>query len=403
MNLYGLLHRLYFNDMRKTSLLLILLGNLASFGPFVTDFYLPSLPSLSTVFSVPAAVIQMSLTASMLGLAVGQLFIGPISDKYGRRAPLVWSLLLFVAATAGCIAATSAEWFIFFRLMQGLTGAGGLVISKVVVTDRFTGSESAKYFAILAAVQFIAPIIAPVLGGAVLSLTSWQGIFVVLGIWGIILLWGSWRMEESLPRQNRLDIPVLKSFGCFVSVVRNRRFIIMTLLLAFVSAVVFSYISASAFLFQEHFGLSPMLYSVCFACNALGLVAGSGVVMKVRNQKAILRCGIYGLIVTGLLTACALVQAWPFVVFEALLMLMILCCGALIPLTTTLALNTVTDNKGAAAALLGSLSFLAGGIVAPLVGIGSLTHSTAVLFVTGAAVSLLLYWWSCRFDYSLGE
>lgn len=335
--------------MKNKSPLLVLLGNLASFGPFVTDFYLPSLPELSVFFSAPAAVIQISLTASMLGLAVGQLFVGPVSDKYGRRMPLIWSLALFVVSTVGCIFSVSVEWFVFFRLMQGLTGASGLVISKVVVTDRFTGSDLAKYFAILAAVQFVAPIIAPVLGGAVLSLTSWQGIFAVLCVWGLMLLAGAWRMDESLPEERRRHISVLKSFGSFAAVVRNRGFLVMTLLLAFVSAVIFSYISASPFLFQEHFGLTPMQYGICFACNAAGLVGGSAVVMKIRDTGAILWFGIYGLMATCVLTSCALSQGWHFLLFEAALLSMIFCCGALIPLTTTLALDAEPDNKGAAA------------------------------------------------------
>lgn len=377
--------------MKKSPLLLPLLGNLASFGPFVTDFYLPALPRLAEVFSVPAAIVQMSLTASMLGLAVGQLFIGPVSDKYGRRRPLIGSLLLFVAATVGCIFSPTAGWFVFFRLLQGLTGASGLVISKVVVTDRFSGEEMARYFAILAAVQFVAPIVAPVLGGAVLSLTSWRGIFVALCLWGVALLGGSWKMEESLPEERRMRIPVLQSFGCFAHVVRNRRFLVMTLLLAFVSAVVFSYISASPFLFQNHFGLSPMRYGICFSCNAVGLVAGSALVMKVRDTKSVLRWSVRGLPLTGLLASCALLMGWPFPLFEAALFLMIFCCGALIPLTTTLALEAEPENKGVAAALLGSLSFLAGGIVAPLVGIGDMLVSTAALFLVNALVSLLLY------------
>lgn len=388
--------------MKKSSLL-ILLGNLASFGPFVTDFYLPSLPELSSVFSAPAAVVQISLTASMLGLAIGQLLIGPVSDKYGRRTPLLWSLLLFVAATLGCIFSPSVDWFILFRLLQGLTGASGLVISKVVVTDRFSGSDIAKYFAVLAAIQFIAPILAPVLGGVVFSLTSWQGIFVVLCLWGILLLWGGWRMEESLPEERRLHLPVLKSFVCFAGVVRNRKFLVMTLLLAFVSAVIFSYISASPFLFQNHFGLSPMRYGLCFACNAVGLVAGSAIVMKVRDTLSVLRWSACGLLLTCMLTSYALLMEFSFVLFEAALFLMIFCCGILIPLTTTLALDAEPENKGVAAALLGSLSFLAGGIVAPLVGIGDMLVSTVVLFLVGSVVSLLLYLYSRRFDYSLAH
>ena len=177
----------------------------------------------------------------------------------------------------------------------------------------------------------------------------------------------------------------------------------MTLLLAFVSAVIFSYISASPFLFQNHFGLSPMHYGLCFACNAMGLVAGSAMVMRCRDADAVLRIGTWGLLAACILTSCALLLAWPFLLFEAVLFLMIFCCGVLIPLTTTLALNAERNNKGIAAALLGSLSFLAGGIVAPLVGIGDMLVSVVILFMAGSIVSLLLWRYSRRFDYSLTE
>lgn len=388
--------------MKKTFLLLFL-GNLASFGPFVTDFYLPSLPELATLFAAPASVVQLSLAASIFGLAIGQLFIGPVSDKYGRRRPLLWSLLLFTFATVGCILSPTIELFNLFRLLQGLTGASGLVISKVVVTDRFSGAEMARYFAILAAVQFIAPILAPVLGGVIFSLTSWRGIFVMLGLWGLALLRCAYKMEETLPAEKRLTIPVVKTFGCFAGLLRNRRFVVMTLLLAFVSAVVFAYISASPFLYQNHFGLSPMRYGLCFACNAVGLVAGSALVMRVRDTAFVLRIGCCGLLAFSVLTSLALLGGWGFLLFEAMLFLMIFCCGVLIPLTTTLALDAEAENKGAAAALLGSLSFLAGGIVAPLVGLGDMLVPTVALFVSASVISLLLARCSRRFDYALAH
>lgn len=391
-------------EKQRSTSLLILLGNLAGVGPFVTDFYLPSFPKLAEVFSAQASVVQMSLTACMFGLAIGQMIFGPISDRYGRRRPLMWSLALFVLATAGCVFSSDIHWFIFFRLLQGLTGACGLVISKVVVTDVFTGKEMAKIFAVLSAVQFLAPILAPVLGGVVFSLTSWQGIFFALGAWGIALLWGGWRMTETLPEDKRLKMPILRSFGCFAVVVRNRKFLIMTLLLAFVSVVIFSYISASPFLFQNHFGLSPMSYGLCFACNAFGLVAGSAFVMKAANNpKLLLRFGVFGLLGACALTSGALLLGFSFPVFEAALFLMILCCGILIPLTTMLGLDSESENAGVAAALLGALSFLAGGVAAPLVGIGNMLVSVVVLFCVGSIASLVLWLVSRRYNYFSAE
>lgn len=157
--------------MKKKTLLTVW-GNLTAFGPFVTDFYLPCLPELTGYFSASASVIQTSLTAGMLGLAAGQLLIGPLVDKYGRKRPLLGCLALFVLATVGCMLSSDIRLFIFFRLLQGLTGASGLVISKTIVADTFTARDLSKYFALLAAVQGAVPIVAPVQGGVAFSLTS---------------------------------------------------------------------------------------------------------------------------------------------------------------------------------------------------------------------------------------
>lgn len=373
--------------MKKGKLLLIL-GNLASFGPFVTDFYLPCLPKLAGYFSTSASLVQMSLMASMIGLAAGQLLLGPVTDKYGRRRPLLGCLAVFVIATVGCIVSPEIHWFVFFRLLQGLTGASGLVISKAMVADLYTGREMGKFFAALTAIQFISPIIAPVLGGAIFSLASWQGIFIVLGAWGLLLLYASSRLSETLAAEKRLQLPVYKSLKAFPPVLRNRRFMVMNLFQAFVSAVFFSYISASPFLFQHHFGLSPMSYGFYFAFNAIGLIIGSILVIRLKQQKSCLVPGTIGLLLTCSLTSIALWLGWPFPVFEAMLFLMIFFCGILIPVGNALALESEEGKKGVAAALLGAVAFLFGGLVAPLVGIGNLIHSTIALFIIGALLSL---------------
>lgn len=374
--------------MKKTTLLIIL-SNLASFGPFVTDFYLPCLPRLADYFSTSASLVQMSLTASMIGLAVGQLLIGPVADKYGRRRPLLWCLAFFVVATAGCIFSPEIHSFVFFRLLQGLTGASGLVISKAMVADLYTGREMGRFFAALTAIQFISPILAPVLGGVIFSMASWQGIFIVLGVWGLLLLYASSRLSETLAVENRLQMPVRKSLTAFLPVLRNRRFMVMNIFQAFVSAVFFSYISASPFLFQHHFGLSPMSYGFCFAFNAVGLILGSILVVRLKQERSAMLPGTVGLLLACCLTSLALLLGWTFVVFEAVLFLMIFSCGILIPVGNTLALEAEQDKKGVAAALLGAVAFLFGGLVAPLVGIGNLIYSTVILFMAGAVISLL--------------
>jgi drug resistance transporter, bcr/cflA subfamily len=380
-------------------LLVFILGNLTAFGPFITDFYLPCLPELADCFSASASMIQLSLTAGMLGLAVGQLFIGPVSDKYGRKRPLLWCLLLFVLSTVGCMVSTGICMFVFFRMFQGLTGAAGLVISKAIIADSFTGRDMARYFSLLAAVQGVAPIVAPVVGGVAFSLTSWQGTFAVLGIWALCLLIICRRMHETLVEKDRLRMPVIKTFRCYVPVLSNGRYLVMNLLQSFSSAALISYISASPFIFQNHFGLTPLEYSVCFAANALGLVAGSSIVMKIKNLSSATPWCSVGLFVTGAMMSVALWMDWSFAVFELALVLMLLCAGMMTPVGITLALNSVSEHRGIASAMLGSFPFLLGGIVAPLTGLGDMIRSMTTLVLLCSAVCLCLYLYSRRWKF----
>lgn len=385
--------------MKRTTLLVIL-GNLTAFGPFITDFYLPCLPELTEYFSASPSMIQVSLTAGMLGLAAGQLFIGPVADKYGRKPPLLWCLLLFVLATLGCMLSTTIGPFVVFRFLQGITGASGLVISKVIIADTFTALDLAKYFAILAAVQGAAPIVAPVIGGVAFSLTSWQGAFGVLGTWGIGLFCACRKLKETLPETERLQIPVWKTFQCYTMVVRNHKYFVMNLVQGFSSAALLAYISASPFVFQHHFGLTPLEYSICFACNALGLVAGSTVVMKMKQLMKALQWSVAGLLVMSVLTSLALLSGSSFFIFEAVLLIMLFCVGMITPLAITLALNSVTENRGVAAALLGAVPFFLGGIVAPLTGIGNIVHSMIILMLLCSAVCAGLWALSRNWEYA---
>ena len=388
--------------MNKKTLIFIL-GNLTAFGPFITDFYLPCLPELTDYFSASASMIQLSLTAGMLGLAVGQLFIGPVSDKYGRRRPLLWCLLLFVLSTVGCMLSTGIEVFVVFRMLQGLTGAAGLVISKTIIADSFTGRDVARYFSILAAVQGTAPIVAPVIGGVAFSLTSWQGTFAVLGAWALGLLFVCRRMRETLAEKDRLRVPVLKTFACYIPVLSNRRYLVMNLLQSFSSAALIAYISASPFIFQNHFGLTPLEYSVCFAANALGLVLGSSLVMKVKRLSAVTPWCSAGLFVMGAIMSMALWLEWPFVIFEAALVAMLVCVGMITPVGITLALASVREHRGIASALLGSLPFLLGGIVAPLTGLGNIIHSMVFCVLVCTSVCVCLWAVSRKWNYDVCE
>ena len=190
-------------ENNSKAFLLILLGALTAFGPLVTDMYLPSLPTMTGYFDTNSSMVQLGLTSSMIGLAIGQIFFGPLSDKYGRRPLLLISMLLFIVSTVFCIFSPNIESFIAFRLLQGIAGSGGIVISRSVATDKFSGQDLAKAMAIIGAINGIAPVASPVLGGFLTDSIGWKGIFIILLIIGIILLIGNFRFKESLPKSNR--------------------------------------------------------------------------------------------------------------------------------------------------------------------------------------------------------
>lgn len=379
--------------MIKNRHLMTILGSLTAFGPFVTDFYLSSLPAIASEFATTSSMSQLTLSASMTGLAAGQLLVGPISDKYGRRTPLMMSLAIFVFATMCCIFAPNIESFIVFRFIQGLAGAGGLVISKVYITDTFKGEDVAKFIAILASIQSVAPVIAPVLGSVTYTLTSWEGVFWVLLAWGMGLYLVCRRyLKETLPAESRLQTSIMGTFANFGPVLRNAGYTKMLVVQGFSSASMFAYISASPFIFQEHFGLSASTYGVIFAVNSLGLTVSAGMAMKLKEQMQGVRLGAFGLLASCIGVGGTLLLEAPFIFFEIAIFCMVFCCGILMPTTTTLALG-VSDNsmKGAAAALLGAIAFISGSIVAPLVGIGNLLNSTVTILLVCSALCVVFY------------
>lgn len=168
--------------------LLVLLGMLTAFGPFVTDMYLPSLPSMGEYFNTSSSMVQLGLTTSMIGLAVGQVFFGPLSDRYGRRKPLLVAMWLFLASTVMCLFSQNIQQFVAFRLIQGIAGAGGIVISRSVATDKYSGRELAKMLAVIGAINGVAPVAAPIVGGLLTDVIGWKGIFCILLVLGIFLL-----------------------------------------------------------------------------------------------------------------------------------------------------------------------------------------------------------------------
>ena len=352
--------------MRKDNskvFILVLLGMLTAFGPFVTDMYLPSLPMMGEYFGATSSQVQLGLTTSMIGLAAGQVLFGPLSDRYGRRRPLIASMWLFLLSTAMCIMAGDIFQFVAFRLLQGIAGAGSIVISRSVATDKFSGRDLAKMLAVIGAINGVAPVIAPVVGGVFTGIVAWRGIFGILLGLGVMLLAGCLRLHETLPPAGRSSAGWGKTLRGFGTVLRDRQYVYYVMQFAFAQGVLFAYIASSPFIIQEHYGYSPLAFSICFAVNAISIGIGAAM--------------------SAMMAGCG------FWTYEALMFCLLFGMGMTFTSTTALAMEAQRANAGTASALLGALGFAAGGIVSPLVGIGDIMHSTGIIFVICACCSML--------------
>lgn len=277
--------------------ILVLLGMLTAFGPFVTDMYLPSLPSMGEYFSTSSSMVQLGLTTSMIGLAVGQIFFGPLSDRYGRRIPLQVAMWLFIVSTIFCLFAQNIQQFVAFRLIQGIAGAGGIVIARSIATDKFSGKDLAKMLAIIGAINGIAPVVAPIIGGVFTEAIGWQGIFIILLVLGVLLLIGCMRFRESLPAENRLATKWADTFNSFKVVLRNKQYVCYVLQLAFAQGVLFAYIASSPFIIQQHYGYSPFAFSICFSVNAIAIGGAAAFSVKFRRPANGTLVGCMGMLI----------------------------------------------------------------------------------------------------------
>ena len=371
--------------------LVLLLGVLSAFGPFVVDLYLPSLPQLASFFETSASMTQLTLTTAIIGLAVGQLLLGPLSDKFGRKTPLIISLVIYIISTVLIVYAPNIEAMIVLRVIQGLSSAGSVVISRAVATDLYRGREMTRFFGLLMTINGLAPIISPILGSLLLEYISWKGVFVFLALIGVIVLIFSFRLKESLSVENRLQGSIFSTFLTFGVIIKNRLFMSYVGIQSFLLGSMFAYIAASPFILQSFYGLSAFIFSLCFGANGAALVIGANVGGKLPNRKA-LAIGIFAFVVAALYTIAVLIiqPHWLFVElgFFAMLLLM----GITFPAISSLAMESERQYAGSASALLGFAPFFLGGVVSPLVGIGNIFYSTALVILACSVLALAIYW-----------
>ncbi|QWB25982.1 MULTISPECIES: multidrug effflux MFS transporter [Streptomyces] len=392
---------------RRTGLLVtFLLGSLTAVPPLAMDMYLPSLPEVTRSLHAPAATVQLTLTACLAGMALGQLVVGPMSDRWGRRRPLLAGLAVFVVATVLCALAPTVESLVAFRLAQGLAGAAAIVIARAVVRDLYDGMAMARFFSTLMLISGVAPIVAPLIGGQVLRVTDWRGVFVVLTGIGIaigVLVWT--KLPETLPPAERHSGGVGEALRAMRGLLADRSFAGYTLTGGFAFASLFAYISASPFVIQEIYGASPQTFSLLFGVNSVGLVLvgqinGKVLVGRVSLDRVL---GIGLTIVITAATALLLMSTGVFgevgltPVAVALFVLMS-AMGITLPNTQALALMRTKHNAGSASALLGTSSFLIGAIASPLVGVAGEDTAVpmAVVQLAAALVAVACFVGMCR-------
>jgi len=364
----------------------ITLGLLAALGPLCIDLYLPALPELARDLQTQTSTAQLSLTAGLLGLGAGQLLFGPMSDKFGRIRPLLLSLLLLFIASVGCALAKDIHSLLIARLFEGLAGAGGAVLSRAIARDMYSGHQLTRFFALLMLVNGLAPVGAPVLGGALMTIMSWRGIFIVLAAIAILLiLLARWQLHETLPAARRSQGSLFSAWAALGQVVTHRPFMGFCLTQGFMMSGMFAYIGASPFVLQQIYGLSPQAFSLCFAANGFGLIIASQTSARLCplwGEYRVLKGGLTLAFVASatLLTAALSGAALPVILVA--LFFSIASNGVIATTAASLAMQSQGHRAGSASAVIGVTMFTLGAISVPVSGVGgtSVISMSATIF-----------------------
>lgn len=353
--------------------MMIVLGALSAFGPLSTDMYLPGLPSMTRDLGASASEAQLTISGCLIGLAIGQLIAGPLSDALGRRRPLMLGLLAYIVASALCAVAPSVGPLLAVRFVQGLAGAAGIAIARAVVRDRAHGLAAARAYATLMVVTGLGPILAPVAGGLLLHVTDWRGIFVTLAVIGAALIAGTAALvPETLAAAARTPAGLRATRDSLGWLLRDRRYVAHTLAASLAFGTLMAYIAGSPFVLEHIHGLSPQVFSLVFAANGGGILIGRQLAATYVDGV-----GTLGVMQTGL--ACQLAAATGVLastLFAPRLAPLLIglfvaaaSLGAVLPMATALAMEDHPERAGSASGLLGFTQFLLGSIVAPLVGV----------------------------------
>ena len=357
----------------------VVLGLLSTFGPLSLDLYLPALPQLADELATTPSAAQLTITACLIGLALGQLVAGPLSDRLGRRPPLLVGLVAYLLASLACAFAPSVTVLVLLRLVQGLAGAAGLVIARAVARDLYEGRRLVVFFARLTLISGLAPVVAPVLGGQLSRVMSWRGIFVVLAGFGAVLLLAGLAQRETLPPERRSSGGLTTTLRGFGVLLRDRFFVGAALSAGLAGASMFAYIAGATFVLQRIHGLSASSFSLVFGVNSVGIMAMSQLAARLNRRWTpvqVLGLGLALNLVGATALAATVLIGLGLAFLVGSLFVMVSALGLIFPTATALAMADHPDQAGTASSLLGLGQYVFGALVAPLVGIAG--EETAV-------------------------
>jgi DHA1 family bicyclomycin/chloramphenicol resistance-like MFS transporter len=352
----------------------LLLGAFVAIGPLTIDMYLPALPTIATQLETTSAAVQLTLTGTLVGLALGQLVLGPVSDALGRKRPLLAGTALHVLASLLVLVAPNLAVLGALRVLQGVGTAAGAVIAIAIVRDLYDGRAAATMLSRLFLVLGAAPVLAPTIGGELLRFTSWRGIFALLAVYGIVMIAvGARALPETLPPERRQNSGVRGTLRSYRGLFRDRAYVGLVLVAGLTMAGLFSYVSGSAFVYQGEFGLDEQQFGLLFGAGAFWLIAATQanpVLLRWFSPQQLLVAGtVVGAVGGAALVVLAGTGTGGLPAVAGSLWVVLFACGLALPNAPALALSRHGDAAGTAAALLGAIQFGVGAVVSPVVGL----------------------------------
>ncbi|MCE3552618.1 multidrug effflux MFS transporter [Pseudonocardia sp. RS11V-5] len=386
----------------------LLLGALIALGPLTIDMYLPALPGIVTEFATTSSTVQLTLTGTLIGLALGQLFIGPLADAVGRRKPLLIGTALHVVASLLIVVAPTIAVLGVLRVLQGVGSAAGAVVAMAVVRDLFTGRAAATLLSRLMLVMGAAPVLAPTLGGELLRVADWRGVFVALAVYGLVILGVLFfALGETLPPERRRSAAVGPTLQAYGALLRDRAYVGLILVAGFAMAGMFGYVSGSSFVFQQEFGLDAQQFGLLFGAGAIFLIgatqANAALLRRFEPRQLLLVASVSGTVAAAVLAVLAGTGTGGLVGVLVPLWAVLASVGLALPNAPALALSRHGERAGTAAALLGAVQFGVGALTSPVVGLLGNDALAMGLTIAGAQALALTVLLAVVRPWSLGD